>query len=355
MSPFNFALNLGNQPGGLMQRFNDMRQNNPEALLALASGLMQGDLGAGMMNASQFMGKYRERMAEQQQKNKTAEYLSSQFGMSPEEAAAVVGDPNLLRHVLQQRSRANKDTRYSLTPVYGTDDQGNPVLGTLGDDGSFKRIDTGGFNISTGVDRVDLGTGWGLLDKRSGNLVGTLPKENYQESYDKSAGAEAGKAHSERLAELPKVEQQAANMLSTLDLLENHPGLSSAVGWQGNIPDSMIPGGTAAAGFLSVLNQVQGQAFLQAFESLKGGGQITEIEGRKATEAITRLNRNLSETEFKKAIGELREVINIGLDRARRGITVNGSDGVSSSTVRPAPAAPATQRRRFNPATGRIE
>ncbi len=40
--------------------------------------------------------------------------------------------------------------------------------------------------------------------------------------------------------------------------------------------------------FNAMLDQVQGGAFLQAFESLKGGGQITQIEGEKATQAIVR-------------------------------------------------------------------
>lgn len=168
----------------------------------------------------------------------------------------------------------------------------------------------------------------GLLPKAGDSLVAIDTPGRILNPYDTSRmraeGAETGKAVVARREALPKVEGQAKNMLDTLDRLEKHPGFETAVGWQGNIPDRVIPAGTQTAGFISLLNQIQGQAFLQAFETLKGGGQITEIEGKKATDAITRLSRNLSEEEFKDAIGEIREVISTGLERARKGITVNG-------------------------------
>ena len=86
-------------------------------------------------------------------------------------------------------------------------------------------------------------------------------------------------------------------MIQSIDGLANHPGLSSAVGMR--VPGWSYVPGTEAANFASRLDQLQGQAFLQAFESLKGGGQITEVEGKKATDAIARLSQNQSEAAFK--------------------------------------------------------
>jgi hypothetical protein len=60
--------------------------------------------------------------------------------------------------------------------------------------------------------------------------------------------------------------------------------------------------GTKAADFYSQLEQVQGGTFMQAFNNLKGGGQITEQEGAKATAAIARLNPRQSEEGFNKAL-----------------------------------------------------
>ncbi len=56
---------------------------------------------------------------------------------------------------------------------------------------------------------------------------------------------------------------------------------------------------------------------MQAFQSLKGGGQITEIEGKKATQAITRMETAQSEAEFMRAAREFQDVIRDGVDKAR--------------------------------------
>ena len=59
-----------------------------------------------------------------------------------------------------------------------------------------------------------------------------------------------------------------------------------------------------------------GQAFLQAFQSLKGGGAITEKEGEKATAAMARLQRSQSTKDYKDALGELRGILQSAKDRA---------------------------------------
>ena len=105
-------------------------------------------------------------------------------------------------------------------------------------------------------------------------------------------------------------------MDASLDIIDqaiNHPGLDGSVGLvQGHVP----PWNNDTANFHAILAQIQGTAFLQAFESLKGGGQITEIEGRKAENAMARLNRVQSEEGFKKSLNELREAIQSARERA---------------------------------------
>lgn len=106
-----------------------------------------------------------------------------------------------------------------------------------------------------------------------------------------------------------------------LDLIakaRNHPGLSTATGISGKAdPRNYIPG-TDATNFRVLLEQMQGQTFLQAFESLKGGGQITEVEGQKATDSIARLNRVQSEEEFRAALNDLESILKKGLSRGVR-------------------------------------
>ncbi len=115
--------------------------------------------------------------------------------------------------------------------------------------------------------------------------------------------------------------------IAVVDKALTHPGRETSTGLSGSIdPRNFVPG-TDAADFRAVLDQIGGTAFLQAFESLKGGGQITEVEGKKATDAIARLSRAQSDKEFKKSLEDLREVM------------VKGQSRLGGEAPAPAPAA----------------
>jgi hypothetical protein len=95
-----------------------------------------------------------------------------------------------------------------------------------------------------------------------------------------------------------------------------HPGFSEYVG------ATLVPGkrfleGTDVAGFEVRQKQIEGKAFLEAFQTLKGGGAITEKEGEKGTAAIMRMNKASNEKEYTAAARELQSVLRTGMDRAR--------------------------------------
>lgn len=117
------------------------------------------------------------------------------------------------------------------------------------------------------------------------------------------------------------MDAQRASIGSQIDVIDkalNHPGRESATGLSGSLdPRNYVPG-TDARNFQVLLDQIGGSAFLQAFESLKGGGQITEIEGKKATDAIARLNRAQSDSEFEQSLKDLRDVMSRGQQRLLR-------------------------------------
>lgn len=107
----------------------------------------------------------------------------------------------------------------------------------------------------------------------------------------------------------------AADALAVIDKAIAHPGRAISTGGTSLLMADRIPG-TDAADFRAVRKQIEGKAFLQAFETLKGGGQITEIEGRKATEAIARLDVAQSDEEYLQALNDLRDVVARGYERA---------------------------------------
>jgi hypothetical protein len=165
----------------------------------------------------------------------------------------------------------------------------------------------------------------------------------YDTSLERASGSAAGKKRGEAEFDLPRVEQNAAHTLGILERMKTHKGREGSTGFiQGILPSRT----SDQVDFQSLVDQTQGQAFLQAFETLKGGGQITEIEGQKATDAISRLrNQRLSDADYLRAISDLEEVVNAGLARARQ------QAGARS------PSAPAQSgnRLRFNPETGELE
>ena len=105
---------------------------------------------------------------------------------------------------------------------------------------------------------------------------------------------------------------KADNMLKVIDNVLNDPVLPNATGFYSKLQS--VPG-IPQFGFGQKVAQLQGQSFLQAFESLKGGGQITQIEGEKATAAIGRLNTAQSAKDFRAALEELKEVVNSARQR----------------------------------------
>lgn len=120
----------------------------------------------------------------------------------------------------------------------------------------------------------------------------------------------------------------ADQSLANIDAVINDPNLDMAIGVGGVLPP--IPG-TPQAGVVARIEQLQGTAFLQAFESLKGGGQITEVEGHKATQAIARLNRAQRREDFVTALQDLREIVS----RARNRAALKLGGGSSSTGGQP--------------------
>jgi len=117
----------------------------------------------------------------------------------------------------------------------------------------------------------------------------------------------------------------ANNALETIDSALNHPGLNAAVG---SIDSKFVSLSPDAVAFEAYHDQIKGKAFLAAFESLKGGGQITEVEGLKAEQATARLNLAQDEEDYKKALMDLKSVIN---DVLKRNQNVLGSIPASNN------------------------
>lgn len=140
---------------------------------------------------------------------------------------------------------------------------------------------------------------------------------------DKAFDTQSGKLRAETVATLPTDLANAAKTIRQIDELTQHEGLPSIIGQVDQFRPSWTLG-DAGNDALARLNQLQGGAFLEAYGMLKGGGQITEVEGIKAEQAMARLSRAQGEAEFKKALGDFRDAVASGMEKMRAAAGTNG-------------------------------
>lgn len=156
----------------------------------------------------------------------------------------------------------------------------------------------------------------------------------------KAEMVKTGTLSAEAQAALPVANDNANIMIATIEKLRDAPGRKNLTGkmfgntvWADSVPDYYEETGKAR----SFLAQLNGQAFLQAFNQLKGGGQITEVEGAKAQAAINRLQElkvsdEAYEEAIKDAIDRVEELRKLAIDKANNGLLKDGLTKLRTST-----------------------
>jgi hypothetical protein len=222
----------------------------------------------------------------------------------------------------------------SLTPTWGIDAQGRPVALQARRDGTMVPFSMQeGVSIARDPIRVDTPTGTVLLDPQTRQQVEFVPKDIAGAAVAQAVGERAGT----EIAGAPQEARNARTLLGQIDAVLSDRNLGIATGLPGMVT-TRIPG-TPTFDLGQRIEQLRGQAFLQAFESLKGGGAITETEGQKATQAIARLNSSQSTEGFVTALRELREVVEGARQRAESRVPTN-----RAATPAQRPASPRTQQ-----------
>ena len=181
----------------------------------------------------------------------------------------------------------------------------------------------------------------GQLNLAERRLAADLdPNVQAKLAASKAAGTTAGKTQAAAAIALPNAIATSESLLGKIDAMIGtpavkdksgkvinagtapHPGFTGAVG-MGRLQTLGIPGveqlipGTPAADFKARFDEIMGGAFLEAFETLKGGGAITETEGKKATAAKTRMSLAQSEKEFLTAANEYKAIVKTGIEKIR--------------------------------------
>lgn len=145
------------------------------------------------------------------------------------------------------------------------------------------------------------------------------------------AGTVEGESQATAQINLPGAVSAAKEQLRLLDELDKHPGRKQ-FGWHDVLGKAPLVPSTKGYDAENLLTQIKSGAFMTAFETLKGGGQITQTEGEKATAAIARMDRATSRAEFDRALSDYKGVIKLGIDRASQKAGVDAPFGFQGNS-----------------------
>jgi hypothetical protein len=162
---------------------------------------------------------------------------------------------------------------------------------------------TGGYDQSLGTPESP---------QRQGPIVPPVPPGVQPKEWSEAHGKQI-------VADVSAVEKATPQLRANLDIIKQareHPGQKLGLGALANVT-TRLPG-TAAYDFGTLVDQMKGKTFLEAYQSLRGTGQISEKEGAKAEQAQARLNVSSTPEGFKKALKDLEGALRNGLEQAQR-------------------------------------
>ena len=302
--------------------------------LALAANSLRMDPDP---NLAQVIQARQERRTLNERGNRTIEWLSQQPDGAPfVQMIAAGGDPASVIK-LYQENRAGSETPAAFRSLEAQAKAAGLQPGTK---------EYQDFMLYGGGTKETIPASFQALDMQAqaaGLKPGTPEYENFmltRGAYDTALSRAAGAAAGASQIDLQGAALSAGRALKMVDDILADPALPSMVGpIQGRLPD-VSP---EAQRFASRLNQLKGTAFLEAYNMLRGGGQITENEGNKAEQAMIRLNTAQSEEDFRLALQDFKDAVIMGYQKlqARAGSAPasSGSLGApASGAVSPAPA-----------------
>jgi hypothetical protein len=233
--------------------------------------------------------------------------------------------------------RQDGSNEYGLAPFYTKDADGTVHAWQLSKGGGMQEVPIPeGQSIAPQTQFLNLGTSQVPVDRHTGEAVPGAEPLPIDVSGEKNALVQ-GEAQGQGTVALQTAVDTAANAVAAIEQLKTHPGRTSGTGLSSMLdPRNKIPG-TDAYNFNVLLEQTKGKVFLEAFQSLKGAGAITEQEGKAGTAAIARLDAAQSEPEFMKALDELQTVIDQGVARAKAKAEGNFTTPTQSGAVPPPP------------------
>lgn len=183
-----------------------------------------------------------------------------------------------------------------------------------------------GIDIQKG--KLDLQKGALDIMKSRGELLNAEQERQMASEQGLTLGAfkeqqqKIGQIRGEQISKLPQAEQNTQTTVKLVDDLLKHKGFKDVVGATYK-PFARRVAGTDAAGFMAKFNQLKGKQFLESIAQLQGFGALSNLEGITATNAASALDISTSEAEFKRNAREYQRIVQLGLERMKKGVGYN--------------------------------
>ena len=334
--------------GGARQFIESGGKYNPAdsngTTLANYAGIQGNGLASPEIAIPQLIGLLNDPYASEADKSVLGMLLQQQFAqMQPPDPMDALAQEKAQLEIDAMRNGTGAATEYGLQPIVTQDADGNYHLFQIPKDGSAPKEIELPYGWTPKQQYLDTGTGFQAMPTQgaaAGEPV-VIPKDVAGERAAIAVGDTAGAAQ----AALPGVSQAAADVAAQVEALKSDPYLPKMLG-----PiDSRLPNVSPdAARVQGRMDQLQGGAFLQARQLLKGGGAITDYEGRKAEAAFARLSAAQRPEDYKDALDEFNYYVQQGVKKL---VEQSGMAGSPPPAAQPT----GTAQFRFNPATGKIE
>lgn len=239
--------------------------------------------------------------------------------------------------IIRDPESTDEDKDYARKRIEALNAKATRAGGSTGNAGSSQIV----FGPNGEIIRAEKGIG-GRVEVIGGVTAASTSPQAQADLAEAKAGAKkvAEGAADAQLA-IPKMEWQVKQTNTHIDEVLNHPGMSGFVGM--GLPAAEYIPGSAQADMKARFDQLLGESFSISYETLRGGGQITEMETRQAGNAINRMNKATSEKEFRAAAEDFRNAVNAGLDILRKKSAMRfqtpGQQPAQAQQVAPQPVA----------------
>ena len=206
-------------------------------------------------------------------------------------------------------------------PFTHTDKDGNLSTAIMTKTGELKIISP----VPPKIITFNTGTEWVVYDANQANkgedaIMARIPLD----IRGKAVTEATAKKYVENIGTAHNIAGNMVDFINTATDIVESPHLRKSVGFiEGVITEHSPIIDEDRKNFKQLVEQLSGQAFLYAFDKLKGGGQITEREGKAALQAVSTLSLRVDEHVFKRNIVRLLDVYRNGLVKLQEQVEPN--------------------------------